>query len=259
MLRLIALLALLAAPLAAHAQIPLLHPSPQFNVVGPGIARGVVVWLHGSYDRAEHPTPPPAQPWVGRMAALGYDIWRLDRAPGHDKLEASAAALLQGVKTLRQRGYRRVVVAGHSRGGFIALWALAHPKLVEAVAAISPAAHGTDPKHHAAAIAAFAARMKAIPRQHSHPTRFAFVILRDDPLEPGAAKRIALARQTARHAGLKLLVIDRPPAPQGHMGGYDPAFDDSFGACLAGFLDGSNEPCPGGLFGPRGGRAGDMR
>ncbi len=246
MLRLIALLALLAAPLAARAQIPVLHPSPQFTVVGPGMARGVVIWLHGAYDKGQYPTPPAAQPWVGRMAALGYDIWRLDRTPGHDKLEDSGAALLQGVRTLRQRGYRRVVVAGHSRGAFIVLAALAEPKLIDAVAAISPAAHGTDPKRRPAAIAAFAERIKAIPLQHSHPARFAFVTLRGDPLEPGAAKRIALARQAARHTGMKLLVIDRPAEPQGHMGGYEPAFDARFGACLAAFLDGKTEHCPAG-------------
>jgi pimeloyl-ACP methyl ester carboxylesterase len=246
MFRLIVLLALLAAPPAARAQIPVLHPSPQFDVVGPTMARGVVVWLHGAYDSDQYPVPPAAQPWVGRMAALGYDIWRLDRTPGHDPLEGGAAALLSGIKTLRHNGYRRVVVAGHSRGAFIALWALSEPKLVDAVAAISPAAHGTDPKRHAAAIAAFAARMKAIPLQHSHPARFAFVTLRDDPLEPDAAKRISLVRRAARHTGLKLLVIDRPPAPRGHMGGYEPAFDSTFGACLVAFLDGQNGHCPGG-------------
>lgn len=246
MLRLIALLALLAAPLAAGAQTPVLHPSQQFDLVGPALARGVLVWLHGSYDTEGYKVPPAAQPWVGRMAALGYDIWRLDRTPGHDPLEAGAAALLEGVTTLRARGYHRVVVAGHSRGGFIALWALAHPKLVEAVAAISPAAHGTDPKRRATALAAFAARMKAIPRQHSHPARFAFATFRDDPLEPGANKRIGMARKAARHTGLKLLVIDRPKAPTGHMAGYTTEFDTEFGACLAAFLDGTGSRCPGG-------------
>lgn len=252
--RLIALLALLllAAPAAAqpHAQaradVPVLHPSRQFDIIGPARARGVLIWLHGSYDSDQFRLPPLAQPWVGRMAALGYDIWRLDRTPGHDRLEASARALIEGARTLRQRGYRRIVVAGHSRGGFIALWALADPRLVEAVAAISPAAHGTDPKRRAAALAAFAARMKAIPREHHDPARFAFVTLRDDPLEPGAARRIALARSAARHTGLKLLVIDRPKAPTGHMGGYEPEFDALFGACLAAFLDGTGTHCPGG-------------
>jgi pimeloyl-ACP methyl ester carboxylesterase len=246
MLRLIALLALLAAPLAAGAQTPVLQPSRQFDLVGPALARGVLVWLHGAYDSDEYRLPPPTQPWVGRMAALGYDIWRLDRAPGHDGLEAGAAALLKGVETLRARGYRRVVVAGHSRGAFIALWALAHPKLVEAVAAISPAAHGTDPKRHAAALAAFAARMKAIPRQHGHPARFAFATFRDDPLEPDARQRIAMARRAARLTGLKLLVIDRPRAPAGHMAGYTAEFDRAFGPCLAAFLDGRGTRCPGG-------------
>lgn len=246
MLRLIALLlALLAVPLAGSAEpARLFHAAPAFNQSGPALARGVLVWLHGSYDSDQYPAaPPPAQPWVGRMAALGYDIWRFDRVPGHDPLPQGDADLLKGLAMLRKAGYRRVVVAGHSRGAFIALSALAHPDLADAVAVISPAAHGTDPKRRQAAIKAFAALMNAIPREHRHAARFAFVTLRDDPLEPGAATRVALVRKAAHRTGLHLLVIDRPKQPVGHMGGFEPAFDAIYGACLAAFLDGAGTGC----------------
>lgn len=252
MFRLIAVLLLLAAGPAAAREIAAapFRPSPSFNPVGPLLARGALVWLHGGYDPHQFPEPPPAQSWVGRMAARGYDIWRFDRRPGHDSLSAGRAGLLRGLKALRADGYRRVVVAGHSRGAFIALSALAWPKLADAVAAISPAAHGTDPARRPAAIAAFAARMAAIPRQTADPQRFAFATLRGDPLEPGADQRLALLRKAAARTGLVLLLIDRPAAPVGHMGGYDPAFDADFGACLAAFLDGKPAPttghCPGG-------------
>jgi pimeloyl-ACP methyl ester carboxylesterase len=250
MLRLIALLlALLSAPLAAPlAAEParLFHPSPAFNQAGPALARGVVVWLHGSYDVDQFPTSPPAQPWLGRMAALGYDIWRFDRVPGQDKLDQGEADLLHGLRMLRHDGYRRIVVAGHSRGAFIGLAALAHPELADAVAAISPAAHGTNPARRPAAIDAFAKLLAAVPHEQRHPARFAFVTLRDDPLEPGAEQRIALVRKAAARTGLKLLLIDRPTDPVGHMGGYDPAFDARFGACLTAFLDGKDGHCKGG-------------
>ncbi|MBN8889697.1 MAG: hypothetical protein J0H91_05330, partial [Rhodospirillales bacterium] len=156
------------------------------------------------------------------------------------------AALLRGLAALRADGYRRVVVAGHSRGAFIGLAALARPDLADAVAAISPAAHGTDPARRPAAVAAFAARMAAIPPEPAHPARFAFATLRGDPLEPGADQRLALVRAAAARTGLRLLLIDRPADPVGHMGGYEPAFDARFGACLAAFLDGTGNNCPGG-------------
>lgn len=247
MLRLIPLLlALVALPLAGRAAEParLFHAAPAFNQSGPALARGVLVWLHGSYDTSQYPASPPEQPWVGRMAALGYDIWRFDRVPGHDPLPRGEADLLKGLAMLRKAGYRRIVVAGHSRGAFIALAALAHPQLADAVAAISPAAHGTDPKRRPAAIKAFATLMHAIPREPHHPARFAFVTLRGDPLEPGAATRVSLARKAAHRTGLQLLVIDRPKQPVGHMGGFEPAFDAIYGACLAAFLDGTGKGCP---------------
>lgn len=247
MRRLIALLlALLAAAPARAEPARLFHPSPAFNQSGPALARGVLVWLHGSYDSAQFPASPPEQAWVGRMAALGYDIWRFDREPGHDPLAAGGADLLQGLKMLRHDGYRRVVVAGHSRGAFIGLSALAHPELADAVAAISPAAHGTNPARRPAALRAFSDLMRAIPHEKRHPARFAFVTLRDDPLEPDAKKRVSLVRQAARRTGLTLLVIDRPADPVGHMGGYEPGFDAHFGACLAAFLDGAGTRCKGG-------------
>ncbi|MCW3474720.1 alpha/beta hydrolase [Limobrevibacterium gyesilva] len=235
MLRLILLFLALAAPaLAALPEAPPLHPSPSYTQTGPQAARGAVVWLHGGYDTGAQPTPPSEPAWIGRLAARGYDIWRFDRTPGQDPLVPGAAALTRGLTALRAAGYHRLIVAGHSRGAFIGLSALAHPGLVDAVAAISPAAHGTRPERRAQAVADFRDRLDAA----AGPMRFAFVQLADDPFDPDAALRADAARAAARRAHLTLLLIDRPPAPTGHMGGYDPTFDRVFGDRLAAFLDG---------------------
>jgi pimeloyl-ACP methyl ester carboxylesterase len=226
MLRLIAVLLLFAAP--AWAESPF-RPSPAFAQRGPATAEGALVWLHGSYDTDTQPTPPPEPGWIARMHHAGYDIWRFDRTPGRDPLAESSATLIAGLTGLRAQGYRHLVVAGHSRGAFVALAALARPDLVDAVAAISPAAHGTRPERRPQALADFRARLEA-----AGPVRLALVLLRDDPLDPGPAARLAIARA----ARVTLLGIDRPPEPQGHLGGYDPAFDRRFGACLTRFLTG---------------------
>jgi pimeloyl-ACP methyl ester carboxylesterase len=237
MLRLVLLL--LALSLAAAAPLPdapPLHPSPAFTLAGPREAQGALVWLHESYDSDAQPTPPAEPAWVARLARRGYDIWRFDRKRGQDPLIQGGEALLRGVAALRQGGYRRMIVAGSSRGGFIALAALAHPDLVDAVAAISPAAHGTRVERRAQAMADFRDRLDAA----RGPMRFALVQLDDDPFDPDADGRAALAREAAGRAGLRLLLIDRPPAPRGHMGGYEPEFDAIFGDCLARFLDGAD-------------------
>lgn len=230
MLRLIAIFLLLAGPaLAGLPAAPPLTPSPAFLPRGPEAAAGVLVWLHGSYDTDAQPTPPAEPGWVQRMHRRGYDIWRFDRTPGRDPLSESSAGLIQGLSALKGAGYRRVVVAGHSRGAFIALATLARPDLVDAVAAISPAAHGTRAERRPQALADFRARLEV-----AGPVRLALVLLRDDPLDPDPAARMAAARS----ARVTLLGIERPPEPRGHMGGYDARFDRRFGACLTRFLDG---------------------
>jgi hypothetical protein len=83
---------------------------------------------------------------------------------------------------------------------------------------------------------AFAALMA-----EARDVRLALVTLDEDPLEPGAEARIALARAAAARTGAPLLIIDRPSEPRGHMGGYDPEFDRLFGEQLAGFLAGEPE------------------
>ena len=115
---------------------PPLHPSAAFHPSGPAVARGAVVWLHGGYDTD---LPPPAEPgWIGRLAARGYDIWRFDRTSGRDPLGPGGEALARGLEALKAGGYRHIIVAGHSRGAFIALSALVQVGVVDALAAISP-------------------------------------------------------------------------------------------------------------------------
>ena len=224
--------------LALTAAAPALRPAPGYPPVGPATAAGAILWLHGGYDSGAEPDGPPTPNFLARLAARHYDIWRFDRPPGTDALATSGEALLLHLRTLRAQGYRRLVVAGQSRGAFVALSALAHPELVDAVAALSPAAHGTNPARRPQAISDFAARLA----DARAPLRFAFVQLADDPFDPDPDARIALVRAAA----LTALIIDRPPAPTGHMGIYDPAFDAEFGPCLADFLAAAAIPraCP---------------
>jgi pimeloyl-ACP methyl ester carboxylesterase len=220
-------LLVLAAGAPPPAAAPFV-PSPHFRPVGPAAARGALVWLHESYDTDAEPNGPPEAAWVGRLARDGYDIWRFDRSPGHDPLIPGGEALLRGLAGLRAAGYRRVVVAGQSRGGFIALAALARPDLADAVAALNPAAHGTSSARWSLALADFAERMAA-----ARGVPLALVQLRDDPYDPDPSARAAMARAAA----MKLLLIDRPAAPTGHMGTAGAAFDARFGACLVRFLE----------------------
>lgn len=235
MLRLIVCLLLLVGS-ALAADLPdatPLHPSARFTPCGPALAHGALVWLHGSPDPVA--LGPPDEPdWVGRMAARGLDIWRFDRRRGEDKLATGGDVLARGVTTLRKAGYRRIVVAGHSRGAWIALSILSHPGLADGVVAISPAAFGTRPERQAEAMAAWAAIWGAAGRAK---TRVVLVQLADDPYDSNPTRRQQVAVQESQRAGLALLSVFQPSEPRGHIGVYDPAFDSALGERLAEFAD----------------------
>ena len=241
MFRLICLL--LVGLLAGAAGLPEIAPLRASVVYPPrGVDRavGAVLWLHGGvspgqFETAETPDGQPAPEWVGRLAALGWDVWRYNRTPGQDALAAGEAGTIRGLEGLHAAGYRRVIVAGFSRGAFIGMAALARPDLVEAVVLLSPAAHGVRVERRAQAIADYGARL-AVARG---PMRVALAQFDDDPFDPDPALRGQMMREAAARAGMTLMQIDRPAVPTGHMGSFEPEFDARFGAALARFATGA--------------------
>jgi pimeloyl-ACP methyl ester carboxylesterase len=221
------LLVMLSVPAFAD-DLPFVH-APDFAFSGPGSGKGALVWVPGTYGKDQ--TGPPAPPdIVGRMAQSNMDVWCFNRDRGDDPLDRGARLLMRGVQMLRDQGYRRIIVAGHSRGAWIALTALAHPGLANAIVAISPAAHGTGDARKAQAMADWTALWAAAVNDGTHVV---LVQLLDDPWDPDPPRRLAIARE---RFGANLFSIFQPPDPKGHAGVYEPAFDEQFGARIMGFL-----------------------
>jgi pimeloyl-ACP methyl ester carboxylesterase len=229
----LALPGLLAGGRAAAADLAL-RADPAAPQRGPVRALGAVVWLHAYYREG---TPPDPLPCLAPLAAAGWDCWRQDRAATIDPLGPAAAALAAGTAGLRARGYRQVVLVGESRGGFVALSALAAPGLADAAVLVAPAAHGTRPERRDAALSDYRAALAAMAPDALR--RAALVLFRDDPYDPAPGERAAAFRAAMDQRGIPALVIDRPAAPVGHGGGWDPAFETRFGACLRAFVTGS--------------------
>lgn len=240
MLRLICLV--LVGLVAAGATLPEVVPlraSVVYPPLGVGHAMGAVVWLQGGvspgqFETAETPDGQPAPEWLGRLAALGWDVWRYNRTPGRDGLAEGEAGTIRGLEGLHAAGYRRVIVAGFSRGAFIGMAALARPDLVEAVVLLSPAAHGTRAERRAQALADFGARLGA----GRGKLRLVLAQFDDDPFDPDPMERGRMAREAAERAGMAFFHIDRPGVPTRHMGSFEPEFDTVFGAALARFVTG---------------------
>ena len=95
-------------------------PDERFLWHGPGQAAGVVVWAHGGGGTIDQRGGQPAA-LLRPFNNAGYDVIRYDRAPGVDNPVRAAGWLRDELPKLRASGYRRVIVAGESRGAWTAL------------------------------------------------------------------------------------------------------------------------------------------
>lgn len=214
-------------------------PDARFLWWGPEQARGVLVFAHGRAPRGGDSRGGQPQSWTRHFNNAGWDIWRFDRHPNIDEAVPAASWLRADLAELRRRGYRHVVVAGQSRGGWNALMVLDTPGLADVHIAIAPAAHGDlGSANHGRQLddlRGIIAAAAGAPR-----ARLAIANFREDNFDAEPERRGALFRELGARAGA-FLFIDRPDQPTGHGAGGTLAFNDRFGACLFRF---STAPSP---------------
>ncbi|MBR0657437.1 alpha/beta hydrolase family protein [Plastoroseomonas arctica] len=212
---------------------------------GPERAAGVLLWSHGYGGRDVDSRNSPAPGFVSLLNDAGWDVYRFDRSPLEDDLASSLPRLLREAPLLRGAGYRRVVLAGQSRGAWQSLLlAGAMPESVDAVVATAPAAHGAQGTGQGAAVDDFRRALAGFP--DARP-RLAVALFDDDPFDPDVAARTALVEAlAARRTGPTLLI--RPGAAiRGHGGASEVGFTQAYGACLLTFLMAPEAAAPRGL------------
>src|SRR5215472_4020331 len=90
-----------------------LDPAFSEGVHGPQHANGVVVWSYGRSIHAEDSeSPNPA--YLSALRDDGGDVMRFNRLARGDTLADSSKRLVDHVGSLKQKGYKRVVLAGQS-------------------------------------------------------------------------------------------------------------------------------------------------
>jgi dienelactone hydrolase len=215
-------------------------PDSHYEWHGADSAAPAYVWSHG---KGPHPdsdnrgSKPP--PHVGLFNDAGFDVIRFDRFPTADERERAAGWLREGVVELRRRGYRVIVTGGQSRGGWTSLQMIGTPGLVDAIIAVSPAAHGMGSSMNLLAQSDDLRRM--LTKAPEQKTRVAFIQFQDDPYVGDADRRRDLLDRILRPKVGALLVIDRPEGFAGHDAGATPAFAERFGPCLLRFV---TDPVP---------------
>jgi dienelactone hydrolase len=230
-----------------HAQSWLAPAYSTRAMLGPSMASGAVIWSHGrSADSEDSEAPTP--PFIARLSNGGWDTFRLNRLRANDTLAGSAGALVQEVHRLKQQGYRRVVLAGQSFGGFLSLMGADASDEVDAVIATAPAAYGSYSDHYDTWRANATALYPLLARvRHARVMLFYFHGDEFDPGGRGERSRDILAE---RH--LDYVVVDQPRQLATHWAASTPLFARLYGDCILAFLAANGfEPdaqCKGGTY-----------
>ena len=200
---------------------------------GPAAAKGAVVWSHGNAGQADA-RGGTTHPYIRRFSNDGWDVYRFDRDPRYDRLDWAIRHLIEGVRALRQAGYRQVIAAGQSRGAWHSLEALHEAERLDGVIAAAPAKHGVWSQGSTVGLQGLDDFRILVRRIADTRTPIALFVFDGDPFDPDPAARAAYARE--RLPGTPLLIVERPAGITGHSGGQNAQFNRRYGACLVDFF-----------------------
>jgi len=209
-----------------------LDPAQTAPLLGPAHARGVIIWSHGRSRNSEDSTA-PTPPYLDVLHDDGWDVMRFDRLRVEDTLPASTQRLVAYVSELKRKGYRQVVLAGQSFGGFLALMTADASSQVDAVIATAPAAYGQfdDDNDY---WRANATRLYPLIASVKHARVMLFYFHGDD-FDPGGRGERSREILASKHLGYA--VVDQPLYLTGHWAASTGLFMRRFGGCVRDFAD----------------------
>jgi dienelactone hydrolase len=211
-----------------------------YPVKGPAQALGLVIWNHGVDGQLPQYQGPPIPAMEG-LAARGWDVIKLNRNPIWENSWSNAgkrhvARVAEEVAAARRQGYRRIVVAGQSYGGAVALAAAGAIDGLWAVIAAAPGT-GQELRRDRATGDRWSQAIAEQTYEQLHEarqTRLVVVFPAED--EFIGIRRGAAARAILEEKPLPFLLIDETVPLRGHHAAYGDAFNPS-AACIGYFLD----------------------
>jgi dienelactone hydrolase len=207
---------------------------------GPEKALGLVIWNHGVDGQLPQFQGPPIPAMEG-LAARGWDVIKLNRNPVWENSWSNAgqrhvARVAEEVAAARRRGYRRIVVAGQSYGGAIALSAAGAIDGLWAVIATAPGT-GQEIRSDRTIGDKWGQAIAQQTYEQLHEigrTRLVVVFPAEDEfvgIERGAEARTILGEKA-----LPFLLVDETAPLRGDHAAFGDAFNPS-AACIGYFLD----------------------
>lgn len=227
---------ILAIGLTAAARSWALGLDPAFPepeaILGPGQAKGIVVWSHGRSINAED-SQSPTPSYLHVLRDDGWEVMRFDRPSRGDTLSDSTKRLIDYVGALKHQGYKQIVLAGQSFGAFLSLMAAGASPDVDAVIATAPAAYGSfDDFYDSWRLNA--TKLYPLLEQVKRARIMVFYFHGDD-FDPGG--RGEQSRQILSGRGLGYAVIDQPAYLTSHWAASSGLFQRRFGGCIREFAD----------------------
>lgn len=207
---------------------------------GPQASKGVIVWSHGrgSDDGRRY----PSHPYIRLLNNGGWDVYMFGRHPNDDSLQIGVAGIRRGMAAIKDSGYKKIVLAGQSRGGWQSLTALAGPIHPFAVLAAAPAAHGSTGSMN---LMAQLDQFKSLLDAANNPSvRVGMFLFDKDDFDEDVNKRTNWTRDVLGGKGNPLMLISKPDGITGHGGGNNRLFTERYGQCLVQFLEAEVLPSP---------------
>jgi pimeloyl-ACP methyl ester carboxylesterase len=212
-----------------------IDPAFQAPALGPDHAKGVVVWSHGrSLNGEDWKSPTPA--YLRALRDDSWEVMRFDRLSRGDTLSDSSRRLVDYAGGLKHKGYKQVVLAGQSFGGFLALMAADASPDIDAVIATAPAAYG-DFGDFYDSWRLNATRLYPLLERVKRARIMVFYFHGDD-FDPGG--RGERSREILSRRGLGFTVVDQPAYLTTHWAASSGLFLRRFGGCIRAFVDNEN-------------------
>src|SRR3954447_5528224 len=214
------------------------------KLLGPGAAKGAIIWNHGRSVSTEDSLSPSPY-YMSLLQEGGWDAYRFNRLREGDTLQDSSRALVRQVHELRERGYQKVVLAGQSFGAFISVMAADQSDEIYAVVATAPAAYGSYSEFYDSFrrnATNFYPLLERVQR-----ARVMLFFFHGDDFDPGG--RGDRAREILRSRNIAHMVVDQPPFLTGHWAASTGLFVRRYGDCIKNFIEAAalqgDEDCSG--------------
>jgi len=205
---------------------------------GPERAHGLIIWNHGISGTTQS-WKAPAPPVLRLQQFRGWDVIMLKRhhlaeTMAGGPLYRTAQRTLQEAAARRKQGYKKIVLAGQSFGGYVSLEAADSTDDIDAVVALAPGVRFAD------ASSSLDPSITDRILKRVKVGRLMLLFPKDDSLF-GNVVRGEGAQAILSRRSLPYLLLDETSGISGHGGGHTGRFALRYGLCLSSFL---SEPSP---------------